>query len=176
MASRIVPPTAQKTAGDLITSALWNVGVVEFSNFITSVPTVRVRQGASQTLTSGSWAALGMNISDIDTDSGHSNSVNNSRYTCQVAGWYYAEGYLATTAGASSRFEASIAKNGTIVGGSATFLIKTNDLQSIVCGTLVQLAVGDYIEVWGRQNSGANVSTFDGSDLAPCMNAFWVHR
>lgn len=176
MASRTLPRTAQKATNDLITGALWNAGPRALVSFLCNVPTFRGRQANSQALTSGSWAALALDTTDIDTDSGHSNVTNNSRYTCQVAGWYYVEGYFATGSGGSAaRFESAIAKNGGIIAGSSQFLLRQNDLQALMTGTLVQLAVGDYVEVWGRHNSGAGVGTFSGSDLACCMNLFWVH-
>jgi hypothetical protein len=176
MANRYAPKTAQKTAGDLITGGLWNAGVLALSSFALNVPAFRGHQGSGQALTSGTWAVLALDTTDLDTDSGHSNVTNNSRYTCQVAGWYYVEGYFATgSGGTAARFECSIAKNGTIVGGSAQFLMRQNDLQALMSGTLVQLAVGDYVEVWGRHNSGVGVGTFVGPDLDCCMNLFWVH-
>lgn len=176
MANRVVPRTAQKATNDLITGALWNAGPKALGDFMLNPPIFRGRQGSAQALTSGTWAPLNLNTTDVDSDSGHSNVTNNSRYTCQVAGWYYVEGYFATgSGGTAARFECSIAKNGTVVGASAQFLVRQNDLQALMSGTLVQLAVSDYVEVWGRHNSGAGVGTFVGSDLCCSMNLFWVH-
>lgn len=176
MANRVVPRTAQKATNDLITGALWNAGPKALGDFLLGPPIFRGRQAAAQSLTSGTWSALALDTTDVDSDSGHSNVTNNSRYTCQVAGWYYVEGYFATgSGGTAARFDCSIAKNGTIVGASAQFLLRQNDLQALMSGTLVQLAVGDYVEVWGRHNSGAGVGTFAGSDLDCSMNLFWVH-
>lgn len=176
MANRVVPRTAQKATNDLVTGALWNAGPKAAGDFLLNVPVFQGRQLNAQATTSGSWLALSLDLGQIDTDNGHSNTVNNSRYTCQVAGWYYVEGYYAIGSGGSAaRFECAIAKNGTIVGGSAQFLLRQNDLQGLMAGTLVQLAVGDYVEVWGRQNSGPGIGTFVGSDLSCLMNLFWVH-
>lgn len=176
MANRVVPRTAQKSTNDLITGGLWNAGPKALGDFMLNPPIFRGRQGTAQALVSGTWAALQLDTTDVDSDSGHSNTVNNSRYTCQVAGWYYVEGYFATgSGGVAARFESAVAKNGSIVAGSSQFLIRQNDLQALMAGTLVQLAVSDYVEVWGRHNSGAGVGTFVGADLDCCMNLFWVH-
>lgn len=176
MANRVVPRTAQKATNDLITGALWNAGPKALGDFLLAPPIFRGRQATGQLLTSGTWLPLALDATDVDSDSGHSNTVNNTRYTCQVAGWYYVEGYFATgSGGTAARFECSIAKNGTIVGASAQFLLRQNDLQALMAGTLVQLAVSDYVEVWGRHNSGSGVGTFVGPDLDCSMNLFWVH-
>lgn len=177
MANRVVPRTAQKATNDLITGALWNAGPKALGDFMLNPPIFRGHQTVSVSTVSGSWDSGNLDATDVDTDGGHSNTVNNTRYTAQVAGWYYVEGYFAWVAsgGGQARFECAIAKNGSIVGASAQFLLYTSDLQSLMSGTLVQLAVGDYVEVWGRQNTGGNLSTDLGTDLLTCMNVFWVH-
>jgi len=176
MAARTVPRSAQKSSGQLITGALWNAGEWALGNFLLNVPMFRGRQSAAQTTADNVWLAMSLDVTDVDTDSGHSNSVNNSRYTCQVPGWYYVEGYFALASGGNlSQFECAIAKNGSIVVGSPQFLLHQVDLQSLMAGSLVQLAVGDYVETWGRQHTGGNLNTFAGTDLCPCMNLFWVH-
>lgn len=176
MASRTVPRTAQKASTQLVTGALWNAGPYALANFLLNVPIFRGWQSVAQTTVSGTWLPMALDISDVDSDTGHSNSVNNSRYTCQVPGWYYVEGYFALALGGNaSRFESAIAKNGTIVVGASQFLLHTVDLQALMAGTVVQLAAGDYVEVWGRQNTGGNLNTYPGVDLAPSMNLFWIH-
>lgn len=176
MANRVVPRTAHKSTNDLITGALWNAGHKALGDFMLNPPIFRGHQSSAQTTVSGTWAVISLNATDVDSDSGHSNGVNNSRYTCQVAGWYYVEGYFAlASSGNTGRLQCAIAKNGTIVPASPQFLMYQAALQALMAGTLVQLAVGDYVEVWGLQNTGANLNTFNGSDLMPSMNLFWVH-
>ena len=176
MGSRTVPQTATKSATQLITGALWNAGPKALGDFVLGPPMFRGHQAATQTLASGAWTAMSLGATDVDTDTGHSNSVNNSRYTTQVQGWYWVEGYVAFQSGQpASRFESAIAKNGVIVPGSSQFLLRQNDLQALSAGCVVQLNVTDYVEVWGRQNSGGNLLTQAGTDLLPSMNAFWIH-
>jgi hypothetical protein len=176
VANRYAPQTAQKSAGQLITGALWNAGVGALINFMANVPSFRAYQTSVQAMASGSWTAMLFQGTSNDSDGGHSNVVNPSRYTCQVAGWYFVEGYVAiNTGGSGARFDSAVAKNGTIVPASCQFLLRANDLQSLMCGTMVQLAVGDYVEIWGRQTSGVAINTFVGSDLLPVINGFWIH-
>lgn len=176
MASRYAPQTAQKSSGQLITGSLWNAGVGALVSFLANVPSFQAFQNSSQSMTSGSWTAMAFQGTSNDSDGGHSNVTNNSRYTCQVAGWYFIEGYVAIgTGGSGARIDTAVAKNGTIVPASCQFLLRANDLQAAMCGTLVQLAVSDYVEIWGRQTSGATLNTFVGTDLLPVINGFWVH-
>lgn len=176
MASRTIPRTAQKAATQLITGALWNAGPYAMGNFMLNVPVFRGVQNASQAVASNVWTPMFLQSETIDTDNGHSNVTNNPRYTCQVPGWYYIEGYIALNSGQpASRVESAIAKNSTIVPGSCQFLLRQNDLQSLMTATFVQLAVNDFVEVWGRQQSAGSLNTFAGTDLCPCMNLFWVH-
>ncbi len=172
---RTVPVSATKADTQLITGALWNAGPKATGDFLLAPPLFRGTQTANQTISSATWTALNFDFTYGDSDLGHSNSVNNSRYTAQVPGWYWCEGYLATTGGSQCRFGVSIAKNGSIVIGSVQTAIKTNDLQSISGGAAVNMAVGDYVQVLGYQNSGAGVATDDGTDLCPSFNVFWIH-
>lgn len=174
--ARTVPVTATKAATQLITGALWNAGPKALGDFMLAPPVFRGRQSsATQSMTTATWFAMNLNAEDIDSDNGHSTVTNNSRYVCQVPGWYWVEGYVAVNSGGSGRFGASIAKNGTQIVGSMQTALVVADLQSLSAGCFVQLAVGDYVETWGWQGSGGTISTFDGGDLCPCMNVFWVH-
>lgn len=173
--ARSIPATATKAATQLITGALWNAGPYALGNFLLHPPLCRARQNSAQAVANNTWTAAALQVTDGDSDSGHSNVTNNSRYTCQIPGWYWVEGYFALGAGAASRFDTAIAKNGTIVAGSSQFLLRQNDLQASMASTLVQLAVNDYVEMWGRQTSGGALNTFVGSDLLCSLNVFWVH-
>lgn len=175
---RTVPVSATKADGQLITGALWNAGPRATSAFAFSPPICRVRQGGVLTTTSNVWSPLSFNTTDVDSEGGHNNVTNNSRYTCQVPGWYWVEGYCAFNNGggtAGFRFACSIAKNGTQILGAMQTSYFAADLQSLSAGTIVSLAAGDYVETWGYQNSGALVNTFVGTDLCSCMNIFWIH-
>lgn len=177
MAARSIPVAATKAPAQLITGALWNAGPKALGDYLLNPPIFRGRQSTTQGVTTASYTAMALDVTDVDSDTGHSNVTNNTRYTCQIPGWYWAEGYVAlSNSGASSRFLAAIAKNGTWVTGSEQFLLRQTDLQACNAMAIVQLAVGDYVEVWGYQSSGSTVSTFDGSDLTPCLNVFWISK
>lgn len=174
MAARNVPQSANKSPGDLITAALFNTGLYYFWDFMKGPPYFRGWGSVAINLTTGVWTPMALNTTDFDSDTGHSNVTNNSRYTCQVAGWYWVEGYVAVAAGTASRSESAVYKNGTVVP-SSQFVARTNDTQSWNAQAIVQLAVGDYVEIYCRQNSGGTLTTHTGIDAVPSMNVFWIH-
>lgn len=174
---RTAPAVAFKNPGDVISSALWNSGPKAMGDFYTAVPAFRIGQATFVTTTSANWSAMPFDVTDLDTDSGHSNVTNNTRYTGQVAGWYLIQGFVAwAAAGAQCNIWCALAVNGTLLNGSQQVLQKQGTgLAAVSSQALVQLHVGDYVETWGRQDSGGNVNTFDGVDLRPCMQGLWMH-
>lgn len=176
---RTVPSLALQNPGNVVSSSLWNTGPKAMGDFYTAPPMFRGRQSAAQTFTSGTWTAVTLDVTDVDTDSGHSNITNNSRYTAQTAGWYWVVGFGAwvNSANAQADVYCGLYVNGTLILGTAQALQKTaNDFSSVSSSSLIYLHVGDYVEVWARQDSGANLTAWTSNvDLTPCMNAVWVH-
>lgn len=180
--ARTVPVVALQNPNTLITSALWNSGPKAMGDFYVSPPMFRGRQANAQTLATGAWTAMVLDATpDIDTESGHSTTVNNTRYTCQVPGWYWVEGFadFVSITGATSRIDAALALNGTIVLGAQQSLLSapSTTATAISASGLIQLNVLDYVEILGRQNSGASVNTYvsPSNDVCPTLNLFWVH-
>jgi hypothetical protein len=171
-----VPVPRTFTVGETETAAYFNA-VRDALNFLLNPPVFKGIQATTQAIASGAWTSIALDSSSVDSYTGHSNVTNNSRYTAQVAGWYWAEGYVAWQAtGATCRFDSSIFRNGAAVPGSSQFLVKPGtDLAAISASTLTYLAVGDYVEMNGRQSSGGSINTDIGTDLLSCLNVFWLH-
>jgi hypothetical protein len=176
--TRTAPSLSTQNPGNLVAStALWNIGPKATGDFFLAPPLFRGRQTTLQSAPSGSWQAQGLQVADLDTDGGHSNVTNNSRYNCQVPGWYFVEGFAAwVNGGAQGRMDAAIVKNGSIVSGSQSSVVKQNiDFGAVVAAALVQLKIGDYTEVWGMQSTGSTINTAPNGDLCPCLNVMWIH-
>lgn len=177
--TRTVPTAVLQNPGNLVTAALWNSGPKAQGDFYLSPPMFRGRQSAAQTFATGTWTAITLDVTDVDTDSGHSNVTNNSRYTAQVAGWYWCLGFASWTNSANAQADVycGLASNGSLLLGTAQALQKqANDFTSLSSASMVYLKVGDYVEVWGRQDTGANYSAWTSNvDLTPCLNLFWMH-
>lgn len=173
--ARTVPRTASKSSGQLITGALWNAGPYAMSQFALSPPVFRAYSNTNVSVPTGVWITANYNVVDMDSENGFSSPYT---YVVQVPGWYLVEGYYAwsNTSATTARYETAIAKNGTIIPGSSQFsLMFANDLESLAAATTVQCAVGDQIQLWGRQNTGATITEFAGTDLCPALNLFWIH-
>lgn len=175
---RTIPSLLLQNPGSTVSATLWNSGPKAVGDYYTTPPMFRGRQSAAQTFVSGVWTAVTLDVTDVDTDSGHSNITNNSRYTAQVAGWYWVVGFGAwiNSANAQADIFCGLYVNGTLVLGTAQALQKTaNDFSSLSASSMVYLRVGDYVEVWARQDSGGNMNSAPNTDLDPCMNLIWVH-
>lgn len=173
---RTVPVSATQNSGNMITGALWNAGPAASNAFLTGVPMAEVFQTISQTLSSVTWTPISQDSTFLDTDGQHSNSVNNSRFTCQVAGFYTASGAVGFNSGGSSR-GAAIYKNGTALSlASGAVTAASNTTHVATAGdVLVQLAVGDYVELYGWQNSGGNLVTAVGTQFDSYLYVRWEH-
>lgn len=178
--ARSVPVVLLQNPNTLIKSALWNSGPKAMGDFYVSPPMFRGRQANTQSTLTATWTAMILDASpDIDTESGHSTTVNPTRYTSQVSGWYWAEGFVAwgSVTGGTSRVDASLAINGTLTLGAQQSLLSAppTSATAVVAAGLIRLNAGDYVEIQGRQNTGSTISTVVASDTCPTLNLFWVH-
>lgn len=110
-----------------------------------------------QTFTTGTetaveWAAA----DDFDTDNLHDTVTNNNRITCVVPGTYLVNATVQFGVNATGSRQAYLRKNGTTI-----FAIDNTPAASVLFSAacnptgIVQLAVGDYVEVLAQQDSGA---------------------
>lgn len=104
------------------------------------------------------------NGTQIDNWGGHSNTVNSSRYTIQVAGVYQVSALMTWTANATGVREADFQKNGSALAGSvAVSQVSAAQFCSVALPAYnIACDVGDYLEVGGYQNSGAALNTVVG--------------
>lgn len=176
--ARTVPVSSTQAPGNFVTSALWNAGPAACNTFLTTVPLAQVTQANAQSIPSSPFTAIAFDTTNLDTDGGHSNVTNNSRYTAQVAGWYLVIGVVAYIFASSTTNArtAAIAKNGTTINGAQVQVPATTNPTNTDCmvANLVQLAVGDYVEIQAAQFTGSNLNTATGS--ASCsMQCIWLH-
>ncbi len=182
--TRTVPAPVFETSGNVVQSALWNNGPKAMGDYYLSPPMFRGHQSAAQAVASNTYTAISLNVTDVDTDGGHSNVTNNSRYTCQVPGWYLVEGFAAlqNTTAAQSILEVTMALNSTggtptSVYGLTTWVVKGANSFTAASGSgMLHMSAGDYLEIWCWQDSGTSINTWTSFvDLLCCMNVLWVH-
>lgn len=176
---RITPNFFPVFPGDPITSTLWNDTVVAENNWLSNKPAFKGLCSTGPTIATGTtWTHVPLDTTLLDTDSGHSATVNNTRYTSQVVGWYWVTGLISyATAGSAGRMDAAIAVNGTIIVGSATFLARpATQAQRNLTSALLIMQVGDYVELWTRQVTGANATLDNGTGGTgePSLCLYWL--
>lgn len=179
MTGLAVPTPSQVSPGNYMTAALWNASVYNGLTFALNVPCFHGYQSASQSIASNTWSAISLNVTTMDSYSGHSDTTNNSRYTAQVSGWYMVSGVVAFGANATGFRAAKVNVNGT------TLLNAGNGYAQNTGGTFscpvttpnrpVFLNSGDYVELYGFQNSGGALSTSALGELACGLTVWWLH-
>lgn len=176
MANLPVPSPRTFTVGETETASYLN-SLRDALTFLVNVPAAYVTQSATQNLTSSTWTALSYDQSVFDSYGGHSNSVSNSRYTAQVAGWYMVFGCACFASNTTGQRGAAVAKNGTRIQGAAGFIQTTSALNPAPPSppTIVFLNVGDYVEIQAYQNGANPLATASGSDLDSSMTVVWLH-
>ncbi|MYV44288.1 hypothetical protein [Streptomyces sp. SID2888] len=147
--------------------------------FLLDVPVFVGTQTSPQSAVNG-WTAISLNTTQVDTYGGHSNTVNNSRYTAQVAGYYNVCGVACWATNGTNVRAARIDVNGTVVQGtSQMFPASTTTITGVATPLrTVYLAVGDYVEVAGYQNSGVaspGLATGVASDVTSSLFVIWSH-
>jgi hypothetical protein len=170
----IIPNPRTWGATEQVTAAKLNADWRDSLNFLLTPPHCVLRKSAAQFFSSSVAANITWDIEDVDTDNGHNNAVNNTRYTAQTAGWYF---YICTISWYPMQDggmrEIVLMKNGnnalrqgrsddfpemdTTFGSSRNFEVSCSTTQGFV-----NLAVADYIEIQAFQDSGVTLETGQG--------------
>lgn len=172
-----VPVPHQFAVGEVATADNINTYYSGIS-FLENPPIALIYQNVGQVIGTGTGdTTLTFDSTLVDTYGGHSNTINNSRYTSQVAGWYRANGYCSFGINGTGYRSVGIKKNGTFIqssvmqgvpssAGWGTFATPT---------TYVFLNVGDYLEVIVSQTSGGNLTNVVGAPTGPSLTISWAH-
>lgn len=166
------------SVGDVITQTLLN-GIRDGLTWGQNPPLFVGTQSSAQSIPTGSWNSLAFNSNVIDTYSGHSTTVNNSRYVGQQPGYYAVGGCTAFAANATSFRAVSVALNGTIVKGSVSWWVTADPGDGIAIPVPVTVVFlngsTDYVELKTAQSSGGALNTDAAADLSPTMTVWWLH-
>jgi hypothetical protein len=158
-----VPALPTRAAGIKTTAAIYAADITTPINNLTNRPIFKGYQSAAQSIANNSITAITMDTEAVDSENGHSTSSNTSRYVAPVAGWYLVIGQVAFAANGTGNRLVEIRING---AGAATNLAQTVILtpgaangSALSAVSLIQLAAGDYVEVYGYQTSGGALNT-----------------
>lgn len=124
-----------------------------------------VYMSADQTLTNNTLTALTFNTEYFDTDAFHSTSTNTSRFTVPSgkAGKYHINGFIWWSATSTGVRNAEVYKNGSAISYGSQIGAVTTTAISNTLSYITDLAEGDYIEIFGYQNSGGNANVGGGT-------------
>lgn len=141
-------------------------------------PIARLRQTSAQSITNNAWQAVNFNAEDIDTDGGHDNATNNTRWTCPRTGWYWIGGGVGFSPNTTGLRGVRWAVNGTALNGGES-LNPTSTSGSVgsriaARSMLVNLTAGQYLEMECFQNSGGALNASVGSSDQPSMDIMFV--
>ena len=122
---------------------------------------VSLTNSVSQTLSNNTQTAITFDTESLDSDSYHSTTTNTSRITIPAgkAGKYLIYGHIGFNTNATSFRRITFYKNGVAFAGMYTSATGGSVAPSIIPYTaIVNLAVSDYVEMFGVQNSGGNLT------------------
>lgn len=166
-----IPSVPTEVPGNFWTSALWNTNVLGGLGYLFSPVRFKGYSSTTQSLASGtSGIVLTLDTEVVDSDGGHSTTTNTSRYTAQTAGLYYVSGAVTFATNATNTRTLQVFLNGAGVTGSAMQVAPApNRGASVFTSTIVQLAVGDYVELAAWQDSGSTLTTSNSNAISTTM-------
>lgn len=173
-----VPPLTSWDVGVNPTSTILNARIRDAIAFLKNRPHAVLRRITSnQPLSNNTVTPIMWNSEDMDTDGGHSNVTNPSRYTFNTPGVYYVNTVLVwgqSTVGKRSMFFALNGDTSRRYGWNSIFPINASgaDMCLNACAHVTAQA-GDYIEVWGLQDSGGSLDVKP-SNQDPRFEIEWV--
>lgn len=170
---------------EAVTAAKFNVDIRDSFEFLYRPPRARLRKSVNQVCNTGVVSVVTWDMEDYDTDGGHSNVTNNTRYTSQTAGWYYlSTSFVYETASNEENGTREVCfqknSNGSLKQNRQDEYLGAGELQGRVfmrTGGHMYLAVNDYVEVLFHQDSGTNGSIRSGSTTQfSFLSVRWVRN
>lgn len=163
-----VPAQITWTTGTVVTAAQLNTNVRDAVNFLIQPPSASLtKTGTTSLATSSSvYTAITFDTEDWDTDGGHSTSVNTSRYTAQTAGKFQGHCQLEFQSSATGARLAGFRVNGGSIYWTAEIPAVNGNTTIVMSTGFLSLAVNDYVEVVGLQNSGGTLTVNANSRFA----------
>lgn len=165
------PPSApaSPSVGSGIAAGTFGTLTAAALAFLLAPPRCSVYQSAAGTFTtSGTSYAVGFDTEAWDTDAMHSTGSNTSRLGATTSGLYVLQCQLAFAANATGIRSLDIRKNA--AGNPASGTLLASSRVTAVSGVIttipltvdIQLAFGDYIELFGTQTSGGSLNSSAG--------------
>lgn len=174
--TRTIPSVPLHIPSDVISPTDYNTYAAPSHAFLSTPPIFFGYQTATQLLANNATVPLNLDSELVDSDGGHNPTVNPSRYTAQIPGWYAACGVVSFAANTHGIRLAYVQRNGNFPTGSfGEYLACASGITSVPVNVqLVQLNVNDYIELVAFQNSGSSINTSVTTQSSSSMSVWWV--
>lgn len=172
-----VPQLAGPIVGYPASQAYLTAQVYNPLYFLLNPPLFYGVQATGQNILNTTNVAITLDTGVTDTYGGHSNTVNNTRYTAQVAGYYDMCGCVGYQPNATGVRSAKLYVNGSVIQGSAVEIPAVQSANAVTIATPVvnkYLHVGDYVEVYTWQNSGVGSPGLATSAFGDQACSMWV--
>jgi hypothetical protein len=160
-----IPSIPTESPGNFWTSALWNTVILGGLSYLLAPVRFKGYSSTTQSIATGTAPVpLTLDTEIVDSDGGHSTSTNTSRYTAQTAGLYYVTGAVTFATNATNTRTLQVLLNGAAVNGAGVQAAPaSNRGATVLASTLVQMSVGDYVEIAAWQDSGGSLATSSGT-------------
>jgi hypothetical protein len=164
------------TNGQLLTADSTEPTGLKWTTVSSSPTFVGCRAYASndQNVANSTNVIIGFNNENFDSNGFHDNSTNNSRMTIPTgyAGKYLIYANLAHEGGGTSQRVVDILKNGSINTTTYSGQVATGGgIITCTINLMMDLAVGDYIQVQTSQGTGSTKVVYGSSSLSPNQGA-----
>lgn len=173
-----VPNQGTFVPGVTDSAAFLNANVRDAVTFLLNPPLCRCKQTVTQSPANATFTAITFTANVVDSYSGHSTTVNTSRYVAQVAGWYTVAATVAWSANGTGIRTLQLRVNATAVDGTTDeYLAAVPGDVTVVSagGDDVFLNTGDFVEVFGYQSSGGALATYSTGAIMSKLNVRWSH-
>ena len=126
----------------------------------------RAYASTAQSLANGAGVAILFNQESYDTNGFHSTSTNTSRMTIPSGktGYYLINCVLTYDGNSSGQRDVYVYKNATSILVNTTFSGQGSTVWGITATTTAYLTAGDYLELYGYQDSGSSINTYPSSN------------
>lgn len=138
-----------------------------------AAPAVRVYNSTNKTFGTGMDLSLYFDSERFDTDGMHSTTVNQHRLTAVTPGIHQITGHIYWVANDVGRRMLWIRYNGA-VDIAKNHNDHAGSMQGQVITTLYALAVGDWVDLRARQDSGGNLDVWALPNYSPEFMMHWV--
>jgi hypothetical protein len=146
----------------------WTAAVDLWPAYDAPVAFTRAASSVPVATTSGQWTPIPMNSESQDDDGMHSVVSNTSRFYVMVTGVHRMHGFVQFAANGAGRRGVAIVANGATFLGDQ-LLPRPTDVVGVVLEVFVELplVMGDYVELWGLQESGGPLNIEVATGVSP---------